>query len=88
MRTIWKFPVEMTDQFEILMPAGADVLTVQVQHGQPVLWAIVDPDARKIKTGFVLHGTGHPLSDKAGRYIGSFQLTGGALVFHLFEARI
>lgn len=88
MRTIWKFPIPIADYFELDMPIGADVLAVQVQRGKPQLWAVVDPEARKVQTGFCLHGTGHPVSDQAGRYVGSFQLMDGDLVFHLFEAHV
>lgn len=34
---------------------------------------------------FRIKGTGHA-ADDIGDYIGTFQLNGGSLVFHLFEA--
>lgn len=33
-RVIWKFPVQ---------PRGAELLSVGVQNGNPVLWALVEP---------------------------------------------
>lgn len=84
--TIWKYPIPIADSFSLDMPSGAEALAVQVQHGQPCIWAAVDPKAEIIKVKFVLHGTGHHVSDDAGHYIGSFQVDGGNLVFHLFEA--
>lgn len=72
--------------FEVEMPKDADVLTVQVQYGEPHIWAIVDPDEPPETRGFVLRGTGHGLKGNEGRYVGTFQLEGGAFVGHLFEA--
>ena len=85
--TIWKFLIDTTDMQEIEMPEGAEILTVQLQHGKPCLWAIVNPEAacrqnRRIET----FGTGHLMSEQARRYVGSYQLYGGDLVFHVFEA--
>lgn len=90
MRTILKFPIPwpLQDRFDIEMPNGADVLTVQTQDGRACIWAAVDPEAVRVKTGFILHGTGHTLSEEAGSYVGTFQLLGGDLVFHLFEANL
>lgn len=83
---VWKFPIEAVDAFGIDMPIGAEILSVQTQHGQPHLWALVDtmlPNERRL---FRLFGTGHSIDDSGElKYVGSFQLSGGALVFHLFE---
>lgn len=84
MQTIWKYPVVLDDEFELRMPAGARLLTVQVQQGKPVLWALVNPDVPQKTRRFRLYGTGQPLPDAPGEYVGSFQVHGGALVFHLF----
>ena len=85
MKTVWKFPFEMTDTVRIMMPAGAQLLHLETQHGVPCLWALVDPESEKVRRKFRLAGTGHPLPDDIGRHLGSFQLLEGNLVFHLFE---
>ena len=82
---IWKYQIPLKDSFTINMPSGADVLCVQLQGGLPTIWAAVNPEAPLLDVAFVLHGTGHQVSDEAGPYIGTFQLSNG-LVFHLFEA--
>uniref|UniRef100_A0A6H2A2W0 DUF7352 domain-containing protein n=1 Tax=viral metagenome TaxID=1070528 RepID=A0A6H2A2W0_9ZZZZ len=84
MRTIYKYQCLEMDNFTIEMPTGSHILTVQMQRGEPCIWAIVDPDAFPEQRHFQLFGTGHPI-DGIGRYIGTFQLMGGNLVFHLFE---
>lgn len=86
MKTVWKFPFPTEDTFAITAPAGAEFLTVQVQLGNPTLWALVDPDAPKRTYTFRHAGTGHPIADgETGAYLGTYQLQGGRLVFHVFE---
>lgn len=92
MRTIWKFDVEMHDSFSIHLLPDAEVLSVQMQHGTPKLWVLTEPhailpDAPTVLRKFFLHGTGHQVHPDAGRFIGTFQMAAGALVFHLFEER-
>ena len=84
-KTVWKFEFAAQDDTLIEMPEGAVVLTVAVQFGLPCLWALVDPEAPKVRRRFRLAGTGHPLGPEVGAYVGSFQLSRGHLVFHLFE---
>jgi hypothetical protein len=82
--TIWKYPVLVTDTFTIHMPTGARILSVQVQDGGAMMWALVDPDAPKVTRTFRVAGTGHKV-DAAGVFVGTFQMLNGRLVFHLFD---
>lgn len=89
MNRIYKYPLAVDDVQEIEMPSGAMVLTVQAQDEIPCIWALVDtsPDLVKTKRRFRTYGTGHPMEDleKFPRYVGTYQLRGGALVFHVFS---
>lgn len=86
MKTIWKYELETMDVRVVEMPVGAEILTVQEQRGKLCLWALVDPEADKERRVFCIHGTGHPVSTVAlKKYIGTYQLMEGALVFHVFE---
>ena len=83
---IWKFPLETIDIQEIEMPSSFEVLTIQTQSGIPCIWAMVNPDAPKVKVKFEIFGTGHPFKQNGNRkYIGTYQLHNGALVFHCFQ---
>lgn len=84
-RTIWKYPLVATTAIDLEMPKGARVLTVQTQNHAPVMWALVDPAAAKELRRFRVVGTGHEGAPDRGTYIGTFQLQGGSLVFHVFE---
>jgi len=43
MRTIWKYPLDVVDSQFVVMPLGAEILTVQIQNEEPYLWTLVDP---------------------------------------------
>lgn len=85
-QTIWKFGVPIDDEVGVKMPKGAVVLSVQVQHDQPTVWALVDTEAKTEVRSFHWRGTGHPADGlNPKQYVGTIQVRGGALVFHLFE---
>ena len=85
MATIWKYTLE-PGRTKLQMPQGAQVLTVQMQHGKPCLWAKVDPTKPDELRIFDVYGTGHTMPDDARLlYWASFQMDGGALVWHVFE---
>ena len=85
-RTIWKWTLAVTDLQALDMPKGAKILSIQTQGQMPQLWAYIDPtEPREARTIRII-GTGHPIPEHPGDYIGTFQMGGGALVFHVFEA--
>ena len=88
MEAIWKIKLECTDRQIINLPAGAKVLCVQEQGDIPHLWFITPQtkDPAIEERTFTIYGTGHEHPEIEGRYIGTFQLRGGMLVFHVFEA--
>ena len=87
MKRVYKYVVYMGDYMNVELPEGAEILTVQAQYDEPHIWALVNPDAPMVTRKFRLLGTGHPTEDDVSQdnYIGTFQLNGGGLVFHLFE---
>ena len=96
-RTIWKFELDIVDSQVMLMPRGAKILTVQTQlvvepqdhnHVEPHIWALVDPQTELVGHGFLVAGTGHTIDTKdaiSGEYVGTFQMHGGALIWHVFD---
>lgn len=84
-KTIWKY--EIFPEAIIEMPIGAKILDVQEQFDKPYMWALVDKFAPKESRTFMCYGTGHNIPDDPGEYIGTFQMHGGGLVFHLFEVK-
>jgi len=86
MKKVYKYRLEIKDEQTLELPEGAEILTVQSQLGMACLWALVDPERKKEKRIFRIAGTGHPIDDnKKYKYIDTFQLYGGDLIFHVFE---
>ena len=87
MTRIFKYPLLVIDEPEVIMPEGAKILCVQTQYDQPVLWALVD-DAKPLKSKvFRIVGTGRAIDFETEGYVGTFQVLEGGLVFHVFEKK-
>lgn len=88
--TIFKYQFSTNDGFTIQMPAGATVLTVQLQQGIPCIWAKLDPQQPNVARHFRVFGTGHNFVEGAEslRYVGTYQEYGGSLIWHLFECLV
>jgi hypothetical protein len=82
-KTIWKFTLQPECKLE--MPKGAQLLSVCEHGGDICLWALVDPVAEKETRRFLGVGTGHDVPDVPMNFIGTANLSGGSLVFHVFE---
>lgn len=85
MHTIWKFPLAITDRQNVMMPAGAEILSAQMQDDRLCLWALVNPEAPKQPREIEVLGTGQPITKADRRYISTTQMLGGRLVWHVFE---
>lgn len=83
MKKIFKFDLNITDEQIIYMPVGAKILCIQEQNYMPKIQAICDvPAANEIRT-FRTYGTGNPLPEDIGLYIGTFQTS--RFIWHVFE---
>lgn len=84
MAEIWKYTLQ--PRTRVPMPKGAKVLCAREQAGNVCIWAEVDPTAPKENRAFEVFGTGHEMADQPRTYIGTVVLSGGALVFHVYES--
>jgi hypothetical protein len=86
MKTIWKFPLDLSHRQDIRLPMGAQILTLQLQGLQPCIWALVDPEAVLERRHIFVFETGKQVPDHDGlQYMGTLQLFHGLRVFHVFE---
>ena len=88
MLKVFKYSVKVgADLVSLEMPKGAQLLSFQCQDEQPCLWALVDPAAEKETRNFRFAGTGHPIEEELSslKFIGTAQMMGGCLIWHLFE---
>jgi hypothetical protein len=71
MRTVWKYPVAISDKPTVhAIPHNDVIVHVALQEGLPTLWAIVESDQETEERTFVVTGTGHPVPEDAS-YIGT-----------------
>ena len=82
---ILKFKLESIGLQTIEMPRGAQILDVQVQRNEAQLWALCDESTLTENRHIAIYMTGQALLNDPGRYIATFQMNDGELVFHAFE---
>lgn len=88
MKTVYKYPLEITDEQAVLLPSDYKVLTVQSQGDQLCLWAEVDTMTKLVRRAVRVIGTGNPLPDDNGvySYVGTAQMqrVGKTFVWHVY----
>ena len=87
MNTIHKFPLKITDAQTIPMPMGAQMLSVDLQKGQLMLWALVENTNPTVLRTVYIFGTGNPVDLKGTkRFLGTVQhyVNEYSLVWHVF----
>lgn len=89
---IFKYQLKLQDEQILLLPKGAEILTVQTQTYRTGinelvwLWAIVDEKETDMEERHLyLFFTGLEFNLELHTYIGTFQIHFGKLIFHLFE---
>ena len=85
MKTIYKYVLSLVENPALDMPRGARVLDVQIQNNEICLWAIVESTEKLETRKFFIAGTGNPVPQGAGDYIGTVQQD--RFVWHVFEER-
>ena len=82
MKTIYKFPIEMSEDFEVEFDHMGVVVKAERIMGVPQMWVQVNTENSERKHRFAVHGTGHPIADNE-MYIDTF--FDGPYVWHLFK---
>jgi hypothetical protein len=87
METIYKYQIVTADRFKVQTPRLVRWLCVHNQHDSPMIWAVVDTDGPAENHFLLVRGTGHPFTGEEGKYLGTFQMADGSLVFHVFAEK-
>lgn len=84
MKTIYKYPLEITDRQTISLPTGYEIALIGLDpNGTPCLWAIVDLEHSIASETIYIVGTGLPIPPNVvNRHIGSF--IQGPFGWHVF----
>ena len=85
MKTIYKYPLEITDYQYVRLPIRSKIISVGNQNGRLVLWAMVDTSQTEYDRSVIIKGTGNPIESEeltGYTYIGTVQIAW--LVWHVF----
>lgn len=86
MQIIYKYPIEIQEVFSLKLPVNARILSVQVQDGNPCIWAILNVQEKQVEIRtFEIFGTAHQIPPGVRNYIATFQTP--PFVWHLFEIK-
>ena len=84
-RVIYKYVLKVATNQEIQMPANAQVLSVQGQNNDAVMWCLCDKADDIVPRTFTVITTGDSFNADYCEYLGTFQTDGGEFVGHVFE---
>lgn len=83
MKTIYKYTLDAVGKQELML--HGKVLSVGVQDGQIVVWAVHDDDIPAHRVQISVRGTGHLLGDvDESDFVGTVFM--GPFVWHIFAA--
>ena len=88
MKAIYKYMLH--PYIKMSLPTGAEILSVAEQRENIVVYALVNTTADDSESHeFVVLGTGHEATRVTGfNFIGTVNLSKGALMFHVFHRKI
>lgn len=83
---VWKYDLNIKDRQEVWLPAGAQILSADLQQGELKLWVLVNPkETINVSHNLKLAGTGHNINDIIIKFIDTIQFYNGSVIMHLFE---
>jgi len=89
LKTIWKYELQITDMQTVMMPKGAEIISVDNQFSDVCMWAIVDTTCKPKGRIIEIVGTGNPMidDDRVNRwFIGTvIRRPYDGFVWHVFE---
>jgi len=84
---IWKYELTTSDRQSVMMPKGAQILSVQVQNHTPCLWVLCDEMAAQVQRQVLTLITGTQIApeDADNQFVGTYQMNDGSFVGHVFD---
>lgn len=94
---IGKYKLTVTDRQVLEIPAPATILSVIEQHGDVVLYALLNEKAPTVTKVIDIYGTGNRIpferstyegepQTEPGKFIGTVSTANGSLIWHVFDA--
>lgn len=86
MRTIYKFTIPATDEYEVEMPRGAEIIDAKALTISDInVWAICDSEAEPETRTLAVVGTGNPMPDDAGKGNHVATVIATPFIWHIFD---
>lgn len=85
MQIIYKYTLKVETCQGIEMPLDAQILTVQGQNDNAVMWCLCEKGSGNVTRKFSVITTGSTFNANNCKYIATFQTDGGSFVGHVFE---
>ena len=89
--SVWKYTLEVKGSQTIALPLGAEVISVDTQEQDIVVYALVNTkEDQKQDVEVLVYGTGHEINLNITDYkfLGTAKLNNGLLMFHVFYKRV
>jgi len=86
MNVIYKYQIFPGDMQVLEIPQDSKILCVQTQGGEPQMWVQQYTEGSLTQKEIYIIPTGATFDADDKKYIGTFQLNGGTLVFHVYES--
>jgi hypothetical protein len=85
MKTIFKYPIEVTDEQKVKLPSDSLIISAINQNGQLVIYALVDTEEKDTEEKTIrIFGTGHPCDVEEFDYNFLGSVVTGDFVWHIF----
>lgn len=82
---IGKFKLSTTDVQTVEISEPANILSVIEQRDEIVLYAEMKRGAPTVKKQICIIGTGNPMPEYPGRFIGTVSTEQGSLIWHVYD---
>lgn len=84
---IFKYTIKVSERYELEIPNGGEILSIQNQYDEITIWVMVNEAASKEVRTFAVFGAGHPVDFGCSPsvFIGTVQIDG--LAWHVFEIK-
>ena len=81
---IWKFKLKRDESQLVRMPLKSEIMDIQIQNDEFVMWALVDPESEYIEVKINMYGTGFEIDQGTikDEYLSTVQV--GYFVWHFF----
>lgn len=82
---VGKFELPIMTHQVVEIPHPAKIISVINQRDKIVLYAEINPNSWKVSKHIGIYGTGHELSFKDKRFIGTVSTFNGDLIWHVYD---